>query len=108
MLVPDTVPAPAPEREGKKPKGGKPASLWTDAWYDLRRRPMFIISMVIILILLVMSLWPSLFSAIDPYNARTCDLSTARQGRAPATCSGATTWAVTSSPGRSTEPATPS
>ncbi|TDD18560.1 ABC transporter permease [Nonomuraea diastatica] len=78
-----TEPTQAPEREGKKVKGGKPASLWTDAWYDLRRRPMFIISMIIIFVLLVMSFWPSLFSSIDPFNARSCDLSTARQGPSP-------------------------
>ncbi|GAA3255856.1 ABC transporter permease [Nonomuraea helvata] len=78
-LVTDAVPAPAPARHGKKSKDGKPASLWTDAWYDLRRRPMFIVSVIIILILLIMSVWPSLFTAIDPYNARSCDLSTARQ-----------------------------
>ncbi|WP_406674008.1 ABC transporter permease [Nonomuraea sp. N2-4H] len=82
-LVPDTVAAPATEPEGGEGKGGKPASLWTDAWHDLRRRPMFIVSVIIILVLLVMSFWPSLFSAIDPYNARTCDLSTARQGPGP-------------------------
>ncbi|TDD48028.1 ABC transporter permease [Nonomuraea terrae] len=80
-MVSDTVPAPAPVREGKHAKkGGKPASLWTDAWYDLRRRPMFIISVVIVAVLLVMSIWPSLFSSIDPFNARSCDLATARQG----------------------------
>ncbi|MFG6202300.1 ABC transporter permease [Nonomuraea sp. JJY05] len=78
-LVTDTVTDPAPAQQGKKGKEGRPASLWSDAWYDLRRRPMFIISVIIILILLVMSFWPSLFSSIDPYNARTCDLSTARQ-----------------------------
>ncbi|MEQ4717369.1 ABC transporter permease [Nonomuraea sp. B19D2] len=78
-LVSDTGAAPATPRHGKKAKEGKPASLWTDAWYDLRRRPMFIMSVIIILILLVMSVWPSLFTSIDPYNARTCDLSTARQ-----------------------------
>ncbi|MFI7642218.1 ABC transporter permease [Nonomuraea sp. NPDC049400] len=78
-LVSDTGAAPASPRHGKKAKEGKPASLWTDAWYDLRRRPMFIVSVIIILILLVMSFWPSLFTSIDPYNARTCDLATARQ-----------------------------
>ncbi|MEV0231152.1 ABC transporter permease [Nonomuraea sp. NPDC050786] len=78
-LVTDTVTAPAPQQQGKKAKEGKPASLWTDAWYDLRRRPMFIISMLIIVILLVMSFFPSLFTSIDPFNARTCDLATARQ-----------------------------
>ncbi|WP_052423820.1 ABC transporter permease [Nonomuraea candida] len=82
-LIPDTTTAPGKEKESKQGKQGKPASLWTDAWYDLRRRPMFIISVIIILVLLVMSFWPSLFSSIDPYNARTCDLSTARQGPSP-------------------------
>ncbi|MFG1707574.1 ABC transporter permease [Nonomuraea sp. M3C6] len=79
-LVTDTVTAPAPARHRRKVKGDRPASLWTDAWYDLRRRPMFILSVIIIVVLLVMSFWPSLFTAIDPFNARTCDLSTARQG----------------------------
>ncbi|MFF4625587.1 ABC transporter permease [Nonomuraea jabiensis] len=78
-LVTDAVTDPAPAPPGKKGKEGKPASLWTDAWYDLRRRPMFIISVLIILVLLVMSFLPSLFTSIDPFNARTCDLSTARQ-----------------------------
>ncbi|MEV0390726.1 ABC transporter permease [Nonomuraea sp. NPDC050643] len=79
-MITDTVTAPAPQQTGAQEKSGKPASLWTDAWYDLRRRPMFILSVIIILILLVMSLWPSLFTSIDPGNARSCDLSTARQG----------------------------
>ncbi|MCF6473415.1 ABC transporter permease [Nonomuraea sp. MG754425] len=82
-LVPDTVTEPAKQRAGKQAKAARSASLWTDAWYDLRRRPMFIISMIIILILLIMSFWPSLFTSVDPYNARTCDLSTARQGPSP-------------------------
>ncbi|MFI6325762.1 ABC transporter permease [Nonomuraea sp. NPDC050556] len=60
-------------------KEGKPASLWSDAWYDLRRRPMFILSAVLIAILLVMAVWPSLFTSINPFNARTCELVTARQ-----------------------------
>lgn len=79
-MVTDQVvpPAQGGQRKGKQ-KGGKPASLWTDAWYDLRRRPMFILSLIIIAVLLVMSFWPSLFTSIDPFNARTCDLSTARQ-----------------------------
>lgn len=60
-------------------KEGKPASLWSDAWYDLRRRPMFILSSVLIAILLVMAVWPSLFTSINPFNARTCELVAARQ-----------------------------
>jgi ABC-type dipeptide/oligopeptide/nickel transport system permease subunit len=80
-LVTEIPAAPDPDKQGRrrKPKQGKPASLWTDAWYDVRRRPMFIISAVLIAILLIMAFWPSLFTSIDPTNAQTCDLSTARQ-----------------------------
>jgi oligopeptide transport system permease protein len=73
-----TVTAPSPP--GKLKKEAKPASLWGDAFYDLRRRPMFILSLVLIAILLVMSLWPSLFTSVNPFDAKTCELATARQG----------------------------
>ncbi|HUR02541.1 MAG TPA: ABC transporter permease [Nonomuraea sp.] len=73
-----TVTAPSPP--GKPKKEAKPASLWGDAFYDLRRRPMFILSVVLIAILLVMSLWPSLFTSVNPFDAKTCELATARQG----------------------------
>ncbi|MDT0424728.1 ABC transporter permease [Streptomyces evansiae] len=44
----------------------KTRSLWGDAWADLRRRPMFIISALIILLLVVMSAFPGLFTGTDP------------------------------------------
>jgi oligopeptide transport system permease protein len=72
--------ATAPTPPGKLKKEAKPASLWGDAFYDLRRRPMFIFSCVLIAILLVMSFWPSLFTSINPFDAKTCELATARQG----------------------------
>ncbi|MEU4578373.1 ABC transporter permease [Nonomuraea sp. ATR24] len=75
-------PAPPPPVKHRK-KEARSASLWSDAWHDLRRRPMFIFSLVLIAILLVMSFWPSLFTSIDPFDARTCELSTARQGPSP-------------------------
>ncbi|MFI6396339.1 ABC transporter permease [Nonomuraea sp. NPDC050547] len=78
-LVPNTVPTSPPPARHKK-KEGKPASLWSDAWHDLRRRPIFIISAVLIAVLVVMALWPSLFTSIDPNDPRTCELATARQG----------------------------
>ncbi|MEU0570879.1 ABC transporter permease [Nonomuraea sp. NPDC005983] len=77
-LTADQVTA-APSPNGRPKKEGKPASLWGDAWHDLRRRPMFIVSVVIILVLLVMSFWPSLFTSINPFDAKTCELATARQ-----------------------------
>ena len=48
------------------------ASLWSDAWRQLRRRPMFVISAILILILIVMAIFPGLFTSIDP---RACNLS---------------------------------
>ncbi|AUS78315.1 ABC transporter permease [Actinoalloteichus sp. AHMU CJ021] len=68
------------EGHGARPGGGaddgKQRSLWGDAWVSLRRRPIFIISAVIILFLTVMALFPGLFTSVDPTKA---DLSLARQ-----------------------------
>ncbi|MBC8093175.1 MAG: ABC transporter permease, partial [Pseudonocardia sp.] len=44
----------------------KPRSLTSDAWHDLRRRPLFIISAVLIAILLVIAMFPQLFTSVDP------------------------------------------
>ncbi|HEY8720166.1 ABC transporter permease [Pengzhenrongella sp.] len=43
-----------------------PASLWTEAWHSLRRRPLFWISAVLILLVLAMATIPSLFTSVDP------------------------------------------
>lgn len=50
---------------------GKPASLWSDAWKELRKNPMFIISALLILVFIVMAIAPSLFTNADP---RACNL----------------------------------
>ncbi|MEA2023331.1 MAG: ABC transporter permease [Actinomycetota bacterium] len=47
------------------------ASLWGDAWRQLRRRPVFIISAILIVILVIISLFPGLFATHDP---RDCNL----------------------------------
>jgi oligopeptide transport system permease protein len=47
-------------------KPGKPRSLWSDAWHDLRRRPVFFISVALILFLATMALFPGLFTSVDP------------------------------------------
>lgn len=44
----------------------KPSNLWTDAWASLRRRPMFWVSSALILLIAVVSLFPSLFTPLDP------------------------------------------
>lgn len=47
-------------------KPGKPRSLASDAWHDLRRRPLFIIAGVVILLLVVVAVFPSWFTSADP------------------------------------------
>jgi len=46
--------------------GGKPRSLASDAWHDLRRRPLFLISTALIAVLLVLAAFPQLFTSVDP------------------------------------------
>ncbi len=41
-------------------------SLWGDAWHDLRRRPLFIVSGLIIVVVLVMAAFPQLFTSKSP------------------------------------------
>ncbi|MBI9115202.1 ABC transporter permease [Sanguibacter suaedae] len=43
-----------------------PSSLWGDAWRDLRVRPLFWISATLILLVVVVALFPSLFTTVDP------------------------------------------
>ncbi|MFE6872611.1 ABC transporter permease [Kitasatospora sp. NPDC057692] len=44
-------------------------SLWGDAWRDLRRRPIFLISAVLIILLIVMAIFPGAFTDADPRKA---------------------------------------
>ncbi|UKA61716.1 ABC transporter permease [Arthrobacter sp. FW306-04-A] len=43
-----------------------PLSLWADAWRKLRRRPLFIISALMIFLLLIVSFFPGLFTQTAP------------------------------------------
>lgn len=58
----------------------KPRSLWSDAWRDLRRNPVFIISGLIIVFLVIISIWPQLIASGNPLQ---CDLAKAQQGSQP-------------------------
>ncbi|GAA2749508.1 ABC transporter permease [Kitasatospora cinereorecta] len=44
-------------------------SLWGHAWRDLRRRPIFIVSTLLIILLLLMAIWPGLFTDANPRQA---------------------------------------
>lgn len=65
---------------GQPEKGEKARSLGSDAWNELRRRPMFWISALLIVFFVLMAAFPQLFTATDPYTA---DLSKARQPPSP-------------------------
>ncbi|MDT0307726.1 ABC transporter permease [Streptomyces sp. DSM 44917] len=60
-----TAPAgPAAAEAGPAP--GKPRSLWSDAWYELRRRPTFLVSAAVIVLLLLIAAFPGWFTSADP------------------------------------------
>lgn len=57
-----------------------PLSLWSDAWRKLRRRPLFIISALLILALSAVALFPGLFSSVAPNDG--CELANSEGGPA--------------------------
>jgi oligopeptide transport system permease protein len=77
-FVPFTIDATGgPEAPLSAPaKGEKARSLGTDAWADLRHRPMFLISAALIVFFVLMAAFPQLFTNTDPALA---DLSKARE-----------------------------
>ncbi|MEU6590441.1 ABC transporter permease [Streptomyces sp. NPDC046881] len=60
--------------------GARPRSLWSDAWRDLRRNPVFLLSALVILFLVLISLWPSAIASGSPL---TCDLARSQNGPGP-------------------------
>ena len=56
----DSAPAAGPAPQGK------PRSLWGDAWFELRHRPLFWVSAVLLVLLLSIAVFPGLFSGADP------------------------------------------
>ncbi|KUF16269.1 ABC transporter permease [Streptomyces silvensis] len=75
--MPDLMKTPATEEpeavvaapSGKAAEAGEVGgsrSLWGDAWRDLRRRPLFVISAALILLVLAVSAFPGLFTSADP------------------------------------------
>ncbi|MCP3820762.1 ABC transporter permease [Streptomyces sp. A3M-1-3] len=65
---------------GPTGNGEKARSLWSDAWRDLRRNPVFVVSGLIIVFLVIISIWPSLIASGNPLK---CDLGKAQEGSQP-------------------------
>lgn len=57
-----------------------PLSMWAQAWRSLRKQPLFIISAFLIILVIVVAAFPSLFTHVDPTS---CTLNNARKGPAP-------------------------
>jgi oligopeptide transport system permease protein len=66
------VPTPGPAEKAR--------SLWQDAWEDLRRNPVFVVSALLILFLVFVSLWPGAIASRSPLQ---CDLGKSLDGPAP-------------------------
>jgi oligopeptide transport system permease protein len=75
MTESQSTPARATAPAVKKVREVKARSLWGDAWDLMRHRPLFWIAAALILLFLVMSVAPGLFTDADP---RFCELKVAR------------------------------
>ncbi|MFD7666903.1 ABC transporter permease [Streptomyces sp. NPDC059788] len=66
----------SPQGTGAQPVG-RARSLWSDAWHDLRRNPVFIVSGLLILFFLLVAVRPSLLTGTDPLD---CDITMSQEG----------------------------
>lgn len=58
----------------------KPLSMWAQAWRSLRTQPLFIMSALLIVLVVVVAAFPGLFTQVSPTQ---CSLEFARQGPSP-------------------------
>ncbi len=77
-----SIPPSAIGRDAELPQGTddlRQASLWSDAWRQLRKNKLFLIASFFLLVLAVMAAFPQLFTSIDPRERGVCDLTNSRQ-----------------------------
>ena len=58
-------------------EGGAPLSLWAEAWQNLRKQPLFIISALLIVLVIVVAIFPQWFASVDPTS---CPLADSAEG----------------------------
>ncbi|MEU1970142.1 ABC transporter permease [Microbacterium sp. NPDC019599] len=56
----------------------KPTSMWSDAWRDLRKRPTFWLALLVVFIVVLMAVWPTLFTQVPPNS--NCQLANSNAG----------------------------
>jgi oligopeptide transport system permease protein len=61
-------------------ESGSPTSIWQDAWRQLRRNPIFIVAALLILFIVIVVLFPGLFTDQDP---RYCNGDFSMNSRSP-------------------------
>ncbi|MFT9243569.1 MAG: ABC transporter permease, partial [Bifidobacterium aquikefiri] len=42
------------------------SSMWADAWRSMRKNPLFIVSGILILMILIVAIFPGMFTKVDP------------------------------------------
>lgn len=62
---------------------GKPLSMWAEAWRSLRKQPLFIISAIMIIAVMVVAAFPQLFTSIDPAGNQACLLENSNEPARP-------------------------
>lgn len=84
--APGSEPAPAappgtpPETAPPEPAPERARSLWSDAWHDLCRNPVFVVSALLILFLALISVWPGMIATRNPLS---CSLDKSLDPAAP-------------------------
>ena len=83
-----TIPSSAGGRDAELPKGTddlRQASLWSDAWRQLRRNKLFLVASLLLLVLTVMAAFPKLFTSIDRPSEGGCVNALANSRKPPGT-----------------------
>ena len=76
------IPASVGGRDSELPKDTedlRQASLWSDAWRQLRRSKLFLVAIAMLAILTVMAVFPGLFTSLGDPRLGGCDLADSRQ-----------------------------
>lgn len=82
------IPASAPSRDPELPKSTedlRQASLWSDAWRQLRRNKLFLLAALLLLVLAVMSMFPQLFTSIPRPSEGGCTDALSNSRKPPGT-----------------------
>jgi oligopeptide transport system permease protein len=67
---PASVPPDEALQPGMEPEPERAQGLWAVAWHSLVRKPLFIISAVLIAVFVVMAIAPELFTSVDPHHGK--------------------------------------